>query len=352
MKPYLQLTRRGRLRRMHRLAEVALSEYGIPGSRLTFLQYTMNFIYRVDLDSNGRLTPLTPAADPAIYLPDRCLLRIHGMVNAEAVASEMTWLAALNEQAGLPVPAPLSTPDGRLVATILTRAIPQGRLVTLMRWLDGRRLGQGLRPAHLRAMGTVVAQMHSFAAGWQPPADFARPEWDWEAQLGGSEFKTPLDELVASMPLEFKGPFEAVSNEGKKMMAGLGKGADAFGLIHADLYPENVLFKDGRAYPIDFEDCGYGYWMWDIAVALCTWAWTPDWERLRDAFYDGYTQIRSLPQAQRDLLDLFIAIQFATMLLWASAFLEHDPARAPEHIPWRDDSGRRLLSYFQYLEKL
>ena len=76
MKPYLQLTRRGRLRRMHRLAEVALAEYGIPGSRLTFLQYTMNFIYRVDLDSNARLTPLTPAADPVIYLPDRCLLRV------------------------------------------------------------------------------------------------------------------------------------------------------------------------------------------------------------------------------------------------------------------------------------
>ena len=164
-----------------------------------------------------------------------------------------------------------------------------------MRWLDGRRLGQGLRPAHLRAMGTVVAQMHSFAAGWQPPADFARRNGIGR-HSSAAEFNTPLDELVASMPLEFKGAFEAVANEGKKVMAALGKGADASD-NHADLYPENVLFKAGRAYPIDFEDCGYGYWMWDIAVALCTWAWTPDWERIRDAFYNGYTQFRSLPGA-------------------------------------------------------
>jgi Ser/Thr protein kinase RdoA (MazF antagonist) len=215
-----------------------------------------------------------------------------------------------------------------------------------MRWGDGHRLQQGLRPKHLTALGRVVAQMHNFSAGWQPPPGFSRPHWDWDTQLGGSLFEHPQEELVASMPPQFREPFETVSQEAKRVMDSLGKGPDAYGLIHADLYPENVLFKAGRAYPIDFEDCGYGYWMWDIAVALCQWAWNGAWEQIRDAFREGYAQMRTLPEAQWALLDLFVATQFATMVLWASAFLRHDPKRVAEYTPWREDNGHKLLRYF------
>jgi Ser/Thr protein kinase RdoA (MazF antagonist) len=275
------------------------------------------------------------------------VLRIHAMGDAEAVASELTWLAALNQAAGLPVPAPVPTPDGKLLATIVTPGMPHGRVVSMMRWLDGQRFRHGLRPKHLKALGQVVAQMHMFSASWHPPAGFSRPHWDWEAQLGGSSFDYPLDELVASMPHLFREPFQMVSQEARRAMELLGKGPDSYGLIHADLYPENVLFKAGKAYPIDFEDCGYGYWIWDIAVALCQWAWKADWERMRDAFREGYAQVRTLPEAQWAMLDLFVATQFATMVLWSSAFLKHDPLRVAEYEPWRNDNGTKLLGYFK-----
>jgi len=259
-----------------------------------------------------------------------------------------SWPAALNQEAGLPIPAPVPTPGGRLQATIVTPGMPHGRVVSLMRWLDGQKLQQGLRPQHLKALGHVVAQLHVFSANWQSPAGFTRPHWDWDSQLGGNMFELSLEELVASMPAQFQEPFQTVSQKAKRAMELLGKGPDAYGLIHADLYPENVLFKDGKAYPIDFEDCGYGYWMWDIAVALCRWALGEDWERMRDAFHEGYAQVRTLPEAQWAQLDLFVATQFATMVLWSSAFLKHDPMRVAEYEPWRNDNGNKLLSYFQY----
>ena len=160
-------------------------------------------------------------------------------------------------------------------------------------------------------------------------------------------FEQSIEELVASMPAEYQAPFHCVSKEAKQVMESLGKGTDAYGLIHADLYPENVLFNAGKAYPIDFEDCGYGYWMWDIAVAVCQWAWNGDWDRMRDAFRDGYAQFRTLPEAQWAQLDLFVATQFATMVLWASAFLKDDPMRASEYEPWRDDNGSKLIGYIK-----
>jgi Ser/Thr protein kinase RdoA (MazF antagonist) len=319
---------------------MALASYGLEDARLRFIQYNENAIYRVDASCPS-------ANEEPAYLPNRYALRIHAMADSQAIASEMTWLAALNNEAGLPVPAPVSTLGGRLLATIVTPGLPQGRVVSLLHWLNGRKIQKGLRPEHLTALGQVVAKLHVFSAGWQPPAGFSRPTWAWNEQLGGSLFEYSRAELVESMPVPFQEPFEIVSQRARQVMEQLGTGPDAYGLIHADLYPENVLFKAGKACPIDFEDCGYGYWIWDIAVALCTWAWGKDWERMRDAFHSGYCRFRTLPEAQWEMLDLFVATQFATMVLWASAFLKHDPLRVAEYEPWRNRNGNKLLEYIK-----
>jgi Ser/Thr protein kinase RdoA (MazF antagonist) len=341
MKTFRELSRRGRLHRLRELADSALDVYGLKDANLKFLQYNENVIYRVDKPGSHARAANAP------YLLNRYVLRLHAEDDADVVASELVWLAALDREARLPVPAPVTTPEGGLVATVTTPNVPNGRVVSLLRWLDGRKIQKGLRPSHLAALGRAVAQLHEFAAVWKPPKRFTRFTWDWDAQLGGSMFEHSREELIASMPRKFQEPFEIVSQKAKRAMLSLGTGADAFGMIHADLYPENVLFHNGQAYPTDFEDCGFGYWMWDIAVALCKWAWDKNWEPMRDAFYDGYSQVRALPESQWKLLDLFVATQFATMLFWASEFLKHDPMRKDVYLPWRNESGENLLGYFR-----
>jgi len=42
----------------------------------------------------------------------------------------------------------------------------------------------------------------------------------------------------------------------------------AFGLIHGDLHHENFLFHRGEARAIDFDDCGWGFHLYDLAVTL------------------------------------------------------------------------------------
>lgn len=341
MQPYEELTRLGRLRRLRKLAEAALAEYGLSGAKLTFLHYGGNLIFRVDALGSQRIPPVE-----SVYLPNRYVLRVLTMGNEDAISSELTWLTALSHEAGLP--APLPTLDGRLLTKIATPGVPQGMVISLMRWVDGRRLQKGFRPYHFCAWGQMMARLHNFAAAWQAPDGFSRFHWDWEGQLGGREFsRYSMDELVASIPDEYREAFQAVSLKARQVMESLGKGADAYGLIHADMYPENVLFKAGEAYPIDFEDCGYGYWMWDIATALCSWPWTEEFYWMRDAFLEGYVQVRSLPDTQLQHLNLFMAAQYATMVLWATVFIRHDPPMQAEHEAWRHKDGKRLLRYFE-----
>lgn len=51
------------------------------------------------------------------------------------------------------------------------------------------------------------------------------------------------------------------------MLARLGQDPAGYGLIHADLDPDNVLDHDGRARPIDFDDASWGHYALDLAIA-------------------------------------------------------------------------------------
>ena len=215
-----------------------------------------------------------------------------------------------------------------------------------MRWVDGRHLGAGLKPHHAGVWGALVAQLHSFSATWTPPADFERPTWDWDGQLGNAVLRTPVSELVGTMPTKFQEPFKIVSAQTREVMDSFGKGPDAYGLIHCDMYLENLLFKRGQPRLIDFEDSGFSYWMWDLGVIFSQWPWTDEFPRLRDAFFEGYLKNRTLPDRQLKHLDLFMAAQCATMVLWSSMFIKNDPAQKTEYETWRNKEGEKLLRYF------
>ena len=346
IKTYHELTRLGRLRRLRKLAEKALTHYGISDAILTFQHYGGNVIFRVDV-----LDPVAPNNNCEFFLPNRYNLRILSTNNPQFTQSELTWITALNKELGLPVPEPVSNLDGHLITTISTPGVPQGKVVSLMRWVDGRHYAEtSLRPHHAKAWGQLTGRMHQFAAQWTPPDDFKRFHWDWDGQLGNGVLRTPVNEVVASMPIDIQKPFTIISKQLKDVLKSIGKGPDAFGMIHSDMYLENVLFKAGKPRLIDFEDCGFGYWMLDIGIVLAQFRWTDQWERIREAFLDGYLQMHSLPALQLEQIDLFMAMPTATNVLWASAMILEDPAMRAENEKWRDKDGKNLLRFFNKLQ--
>jgi Ser/Thr protein kinase RdoA (MazF antagonist) len=61
-----------------------------------------------------------------------------------------------------------------------------------------------------------------------------------------------------------------------------------FGLIHADLHQENYLFHGKQVRAIDFDDCGYGPFVYDLAVTLSELEHRADYPTLRAALLAGY----------------------------------------------------------------
>jgi Ser/Thr protein kinase RdoA (MazF antagonist) len=118
-------------------------------------------------------------------------------------------------------------------------------------------------------------------------------------------------------------PFGKVADRTDKIIRALGTGREAYGLVHGDLHLGNVLFVGGEARAIDFDDCGYGPWVYDFAVTLANQWKSRDWPDLRDAFCAGYAAERELP----DLADLemICAGRLVSLGLWLAGLAESGP---------------------------
>lgn len=317
MKPYNELTRLGRLRRMRQLAEAALEEYGLGGAPLVFHVQAGNTLYRVyDPD------PQAARSNDDLFEPGQYLLRIYqpGWQTPEAIELELAWLAAMRQEAGLPVPEPIPRLDGGLLTRIATSGIPESRSCSLLRWVKGRLLPNYGQPEHSRAQGRLMARMHNFTQQWQqhlPPGKSKR-HYDWDGLfMNDPEIGLPSGKSWEYLPPDWVEPFEAVARQFRQLMEAWGTGPEVYGLIHADMGADaNLLYWHGQPRPIDFDGSGFGYWMYDLATAVAHRIGTPDYIRSWEALFAGYTAHRSLPEAQFGQLDLFMAAFYVYYILW------------------------------------
>ena len=115
-------------------------------------------------------------------------------------------------------------------------------------------------------------------------------------------------------------------------MADWGQSADVFGLIHGDLGVDaNLLFWHGEPRAIDFDDSGFGYWIFDLAVALDACRDHPAYPRYREALLEGYAEVRALPEKHAGKIDLFLAALEVYWNLWATGGTQLYPDLLPEY---------------------
>ena len=321
MKEYEDLTQLGRLRRTRRLAKEALRAYGFTGARLRLMVDAGNTTYRVK--ALGRATP-----EGDLYVDDCYSLRLHqpGYQRDGAVDSELEWLSAMNDE-GLPVPQPIPTEEGELSVEVSVPGVPSARRCSLLRWVRGRMAQKPVRSWHMKAIGRLIARLQNHASSWRPPPGFVRRHYDRNG-LWGDDTGTgyTADEVWPKIPGRYFEEFHEVTMRVEEVMEDWGKGPDVYGLIHADLGTEaNVLFHRGEARAIDFDDGGYGYWMYDLAVPLVDLEDNDSLPALRDALLEGYMEIRSLPEEQLEKLELFQAAFRALEIFWGTACVLRNP---------------------------
>ena len=74
----------------------------------------------------------------------------------------------------------------------------------------------------------------------------------------------------------------------RSRLARFGSEPHRYGLVHADLRLANLLEDGDQTYVIDFDDCGFGWFLYDFGTAVSFFEHDPRVPELTDAWVRGY----------------------------------------------------------------
>ena len=295
--------------RLKALAVQALTEWELEDARLQPVGISENITFRVD------------AADK------RYVLRIHrpGYHTLAELESEQVWTAALLE-AGLDVPVPVRTREGRGYATLPFEG--GERHIGMLEWVNGELLGNIISrepvafAPHFRAVGRIAAAIHNQSSGWTVPSGFRRHRFDADGLLGDDAFWGPFWNLPQMRPAQGD-----VITSARRVIAfelsRLEHSAETFSLIHADLHPYNVVVGDQGLHIIDFDDAGFGWHHYELAVALHYHREDDRFGDIQAALVDGYREARPLADSVVTMLPMFLLVRSLVHLAWRAQRPEH-----------------------------
>ncbi len=216
-------------------------------------------------------------------------------------------------RAGRPAAEPVADRSGALIGQL------NGRAAAVVRWVEGAWL-RAPSPDAFSLAGAELAHLHLTAADF--PLRRVNPVGPAAAAALAARCRTRADGEDARR-LEV---LEAEVARWAALPDDLPGGA-----IHADYFPDNVLFDQGRVSGvIDFYFACTGAWAYDLAIALAAWAFDTEGGLRAEAFaafLAGYEAVRPLSAAERAQLPALgraAATRFTLTRLHDRLF--HDPA--------------------------
>lgn len=219
------------------------------------------------------------------------------------IAGEWRFVDFLAQE-GLPVLPALRTREGEAVLSFVA---PEGRRYgVLTRHEDAGhfRHRPGLPAA--RAYGRTIARLHEVST--KLDTDFGRPPADPRRQL--AEATRAFAYAFPDRPEDHVFLQQAAQQLQTRLPA-VPDDPPFYGMIHGDVIQANALVSDDgqRVTLIDFDLCGPGRRIYDVASFFITLHGTPDEREMRAAFLEGYVGVRMLKRPELEALPLYEAVR-------------------------------------------
>jgi homoserine kinase type II len=262
----------------------------------------------------------------------RAFLRFNEGKDREDVEREAAIVAHVAAR-GVPTPAPLRARSG------LPWVVHDGVFVSLFPWVEGRTLARGeVGPQRAREAGAALGRLHAAGADFpdRRPGRYEPPEIERRLRVvsAASAGDPALEAAVAVLA-------PALERLGSERRSDL-----PTGLIHADLFIDNVLFSDdgGLVALLDFEQAAWGRLAYDVAVSLLAFGFGTDDFRpeVTRAFIEGYAAVRRPTETER--LGFAAELRFAACRFAITRITDVYLRRTPGAPPGKD--------FRRYLQRL
>lgn len=184
-------------------------------------------------------------------------------------------------KSGVICPTPVHDREGRVLQTVA------GRPAAIVTFLPGYSLRKPL-PVHCRALGEALGKLHEAGLKFSLTRENALSLEGWEKLFAAMD--GVADKLLPGMTANIAIELERLREEWPRALPQ--------GVIHADLFPDNVFFLHDRVSGfIDFYFACNDLLAYELAICLNAWCFEPDHAfnvTKARALLNGYGSVRHL----------------------------------------------------------
>lgn len=304
MDPQARKNYQRQVRQLRAVAVEALKAYAIRVSDLRLINHGENTTYKVQTFDRKKY-----------------LLRVHreGYHTEKALEVEMAWLKSIKKVAA---PVPVRSRQKRYLVEI-KQGHARARYCSLLEWVDGKLLGGSISTAHYFALGKEIAKLHlSVSKPLRAKAKQLRHYWNADGLIGSKPVFGPIDALFGATKMQQRQIDEARKRTYLALKRYERNFPDKMTLIHADLHVQNIVTCGAKHFMIDFDDCGYGFRVYDLvipmisAVGILGSKRSEEIIKFKEALFKGYQEYLPLDEADYGAFEHLMRARRLLMLGW------------------------------------
>lgn len=321
------------------LAYKALDLYShTSNATVKLINYSENITYLVD--------------DKNVPVPFKTILRVNrpSYHSKSELEGEIRWIESLLSSSKIVVPEPVAGRNGEYVQEITRDKFGNPYHCVMFSFLTGEHPDEknekGLRQ-EFEKLGEITALLHNHSQEWNDSKFISRPTWDFDTMLGSKPKWGRWQDGLAVSPKR-RVLFEKVAEVIKERLTRFGKSPDKFGLVHADLRLANLLVERETIKVIDFDDCGFSWYLYDLATALSFIEHKEYVPELAKAWLTGYKKNRELSKEEEDEIPTFIMLRRLLLVAWIGSHIDNDTAKSlgAEFTSQTVELAERYLAHF------
>lgn len=305
MQPFEKATYRAQVRRLRQLAKNALKFYPVQVKKIEFINHGENTTFAVTAAKG-----------------DKYLLRVHRNIyhTLPAIQEELQWLKKLSKEKFVAVPRPIRARNGKLVTVASAPGVPAARHCTMFHWVHGKFLHKLLNEKHLFEIGQIIARLQKAA-----PTTTHRRYWTAEGLAGNKPKFGSMDSIPMLSEKDQKLVTQTRKQIYRRLKAYEKKFPKRMGNMHADVHFGNLLVSDRGYGVIDFDDSGFGFYVYDLAVTIVAMEYQLGKEyrkmypKLKTALINGYCSLAPWDKHDEELLPYLITMRKIQMLGWLNS---------------------------------
>lgn len=293
--------------KLRNLLQKKLSEYYSLGNsyKVTLLKYSENYNWLVEYDGNKAVLRL---CRPGYHTYDELI-------------GELTWLNELGKTTDILMPLIISNKNGEMLTDI------DGYMCTMFSFLEGttlRGIGGKELLLYLERIGEIAAKLHVQSINRDNQPALKRFSWDFEDLLGKTSRvgNWRLNPVLTQQQKEIFEKAEIIIQNKLKIY---GKEKEKYGLIHSDLNINNIIVDGDKVQVLDFDDCGYGWFLYDLSTSVLEYDIGIK-EKIK-AWLTGYEKIRKFTKEDKELIPTFIVMRKIVRIAWIASHLENDTVK-------------------------